>query len=63
MGNLSEGELSDSDDVEVLSSGKRSNYTNTSVVRVNKKGDDDASSQASGFSSGFAYLNGQGMQD
>jgi len=42
--NLSEGELSDSDDVEVLSSGKRSNYTNTSIIKIARGHDDDASS-------------------
>jgi len=33
-GNLSEGEQSDDDQVDVISTGKRSNYTNTSVVVV-----------------------------
>jgi len=41
-GNHSEGEMSDPDDVEVLSSGKRSNYTNTSVI-VGGNNDDTSS--------------------
>ena len=41
-GNYSEGEQSDNDEVEVLSAGKRSNYTNTSVCVV--ANGDDASS-------------------
>ena len=53
-GNYSEGELSDEDEVEVLSTGKRSNLTNTSVHIIKN---DDASSQASGLSGNFAYLN------
>jgi len=51
---LSEGEQSSDDcDVDVLSSGKRSNFTNTSIRQMEKNGNDDASSQNSGFS----YLN------
>ncbi len=57
--NHSEGEISDDndDDIDVLSSGRRSNYTNTSVIKVNRNHNDDASSQTSGMSGGFAYLN------
>ena len=53
--NLSEGECSSQeDDVEILSTGKRSNYTNTSIVKL---GNDDASSMNSGLSgSNFSYL-------
>ena len=50
----SEDDMSDGD-VEVISDGKRSNYTNTSIVRVGEEGNDDLSSQNSGSS--FSYLN------
>ena len=53
--NLSEGEQSDEDFVEVMSDddGHRSNYTNTSIHKLNAGQNDDASSQNSNFS----YLN------
>ncbi len=57
-GNYSEGEQSDEDEVEVISTGKRSNLTNTSVHIIKN---DDVSSQASGLSGNFAYLNSQAM--
>lgn len=54
--NFSEGEGSSEDDeVVVLSAGKRSNYTNTSIVKLDR--DNDASSMNSGLSgSNFSYL-------
>ena len=53
--NLSEGEGSEDDNVEINSTGKRSNYTNTSIVKL--QANEDASSINSGLSSSnFSYL-------
>ena len=52
--NLSEGEVSDHDDVYLISSEEKSNYTNTSVCRIGRNKDDDSSSQTSGFSINYA---------
>ena len=58
--NYSEGEVSDDCEIEVNSAGKRSNYTNTSVIVCGNN--DDASSQNSAMSGGFAYLNSTAMK-
>ena len=57
--NLTESEYSGSggsenDDVEIISAGKRSNYTNTSIVKMGAN--EDASSMNSGISGNFSYL-------
>ena len=60
--NFSEGEHSEEDDsmIELHSSGKRSNYTNTSVHVVGNE--EDSSSQTSGLSGNFGYLNSSAVK-
>ena len=63
MANLSEGEVSDHDDVYMISSEEQSNYTNTSVIIIGRNKDEDSSSQTSGFSINYAQSSGHGTLD
>ena len=53
---LTESEDSGSENDDILSNGKRSNYTNTSIVKMGGGANEDTSSMNSGISGNFSYL-------